>query len=49
MEISMFILNAVSFRLVLSTILFGAESSPTCTRSRLEELKLYIQFWYRAQ
>jgi hypothetical protein len=31
-------------RIVLLTILFGAESSPTCARSRLEESKPYIQF-----
>jgi hypothetical protein len=41
--------QSLGMKVVLSTILFGAESSPTCTRSRLEELKLYIQFWYRAQ
>jgi hypothetical protein len=33
---------------VLPTILFGAESSPTCARSRLEESKLYIQLRYCA-
>jgi hypothetical protein len=48
LAVRMFRFHLIDGRLVLSTILFGAESSPTCARSRLEESKLYIQLRYRA-